>query len=141
MNRKSLAALVILASLAGLLVFACEEKGADPVADRSVHKDAEPVVPEAVAGMEMQGRLEQTGSGELVLDTGQERYDLESDSNLRDLIGQSVRVTGTLATSGALRVTQVIPIAGGFYSQDEDSSTLDSINPEKSYTKESSNED
>jgi len=140
MNKKYWAALVILTSLAGLLGFACEEKGTDPVTDRSVHKDAEPV-PEAVAGMEILGRLEQTGSGELVLDTGQERYDLASDSDLSNLVGQTVKITGTPATSGVLRVTQVVPVPNGFYSKDEDSKTFNSSSAEKFYTKETSNDD
>ena len=141
MNKKPLAVLVVLAGLAGLLCFACEKKGGDPVSDSS-RLDKEPVsaVPEAVAGIAILGMLEQTESGDLVLASDQERYDLISDSNLSHLVGQPVKVTGIVAASGTLRVTQVAPVPTGYSSQDEGPKALDSISAENTYTKETSND-
>jgi hypothetical protein len=111
MNKKSACIAIILAGLMGMLTFACEGKQPDLAGEQSTQET------ETAAGavaettdVAMRGLIEESGSGAMVLVTGQDQFVLDYDSDLSLLVGRQVKVTGTLVTDGStnsIRVTGI----------------------------------
>ena len=106
MNKKTLSIAIILTGLVGMLTFACEEKDSVHPASEKVQSSVEEA-PEITISVERQGMLERSDSGGLVLVNDQNHYDLRCDSDLNDLVGKQIKVTGTLKTKGSVSFIQV----------------------------------
>ena len=109
MNKKTVSIVIILAGLAGMLTFACEEKNASLSGD-GVQTTGENTPPEAVPGIVLHGILEWSDPEGLVLVNELDRYGLKSDSDLNQFIGKQILVTGTLETEGPGNIIQVVQV-------------------------------
>jgi hypothetical protein len=142
MNKKALCIAILLTGLFGMLIFACQDKNSAPSGDSAQNieekasadstqnigekapadsiQNIEEKAPAVAASVEMHGMLERSESGGLLLADGQDRYDLKSDSDLSNLIGRQVKVTGTMKIDGSGRFIQVVqaleaPAQGSVY--------------------------
>ena len=104
MNKKTLSIAILLAVLAGMLTFACEEKNTSGDGVQTMGENT----PEAVPGVVLHGIVEWSDPEGLVLVNGMDRYGLKSDSDLNRFIGKQIQVTGTLETEGAGNVILVV---------------------------------
>ena len=111
MNKKTLSIAIILISLSGILIFACEEQKAPPSGENAQTIEEKTPTAAADTSVEMLGMVQRSESGGLILADGQNHYDLQCDSDLSSLIGRRVKVTGILKTDGAdsfIKVVQAV---------------------------------